>query len=166
MLNCNDIFCRKIYFARTAWLTISLVPTPIAFFLLAASGNGAALHIGTALVGLSSGFIFAAAVSITSELFGPNSFGVNHNIVITNIPIGSLVYGVVAALVYDANASSGLNIFTADMVVCMGRQCYFLTFVLWGCLSVVGLASSLLLFLRTRHAYEQFEENRITTLLY
>ncbi|KAJ7010997.1 protein NUCLEAR FUSION DEFECTIVE 4-like [Populus alba x Populus x berolinensis] len=94
---------RKMYFARTAWLTIALVPTPIAFFLLAASGNAVALHISTALVGLSSGFIFAAAVSITSELFGPNSVGVNHNILITNIPIGSLVYGFLAAIVYDSH---------------------------------------------------------------
>ncbi|KAG8634026.1 protein NUCLEAR FUSION DEFECTIVE 4 isoform X2 [Manihot esculenta] len=156
----------KMYFARTAWLTIALVPTPIAFFLLAISGSALALKIGTALVGLSSGFIFAAAVSITSELFGPNSIGVNHNILITNIPLGSLIYGLVAAIVYDSNASSvGLNIIT-DSVVCMGRKCYFLTFVWWGCLSVLGLGSSLLLFLRTRHAYDLFERNRISTQLY
>ncbi|CAK7355923.1 unnamed protein product [Dovyalis caffra] len=162
-----DYLRAKIYFARTAWLTIALVPTPIAFFLLAASGNGVALHISTALVGLSSGFIFAAAVSITAELFGPNSLGVNHNILITNIPIGSLVYGILAAIVYDSNVSSSLNIAT-DSGVCMGRQCYFLTFVWWGCLSVLGLTSSLLLFLRTRHAYDQFELKRVSsiTLLY
>ncbi|KAJ6415428.1 hypothetical protein OIU84_004259 [Salix udensis] len=160
-----DYIRAKVYFARTGWLAIGLVPTPIAFFLLVASGNGVALHIGTALVGLSSGFIFAAAVSITSELFGPNSIGVNHNILITNIPIGSLVYGVLAAVVYDSNVSSSLNIIT-DSAVCMGRQCYHLTFLWWGCLSVLGLTSSLLLFLRTRHAYDQFEAKRISTQLY
>ncbi|KAF9685640.1 hypothetical protein SADUNF_Sadunf03G0075500 [Salix dunnii] len=157
-----DYIRAKVYFARTGWLAIGLVPTPVAFFLLVASGHGVALHIGTALVGLSSGFIFAAAVSITSELFGPNSIGVNHNILITNIPIGSLVYGVLAAVVYDSNVSSSLNIFT-DSAVCMGRQCYHLTFLWWGCLSVLGLTSSLLLFLRTRHAYDQFEVKRIST---
>ena len=119
-----------------------------------------ALHVGTALIGLSSGFIFAAAVSVTSELFGPNSVGVNHNILITNIPIGSMVYGVVAAIVYDGNAGRGLKLKFADSVVCMGRQCYFLTFVWWGCLSILGLVSSLLLFLRTKHAYDAFERNR------
>ncbi|KAJ6695710.1 putative NODULIN-LIKE PROTEIN [Salix koriyanagi] len=157
-----DYIRAKVFFARTGWLAIGLVPTPIAFFLLVASGNGVALHIGTALVGLSSGFIFAAAVSITSELFGPNSIGVNHNILITNIPIGSLVYGVLAAVVYDSNVSSSLNIIT-DSAVCMGRKCYHLTFLWWGCLSVLGLTSSLLLFLRTRHAYDQFEAKRIST---
>ncbi|XP_050235019.1 protein NUCLEAR FUSION DEFECTIVE 4 isoform X2 [Mercurialis annua] len=154
----------KMYFARTAWLTIALVPTPVAFFLLAWSGNAMALNIGTALVGLSSGFIFAAAVSITSELFGPNSVGVNHNILITNIPIGSLIYGLLAALVYDAHALHSVMNVNSDSVVCMGRQCYFFTFVWWGCISVAGLSSSMLLFFRTRHAYDLFERKRISQL--
>lgn len=132
--------------------------------MLAASGTSLALHTGTALIGLSSGFIFAAAVSVTSELFGPNSVGVNHNILITNIPIGSLLYGFLAALVYDANAESTPgNFTTSDSVVCMGRQCYFWTFVWWGCISVLGLGSSVLLFLRTKHAYEHFEKHRMST---
>ncbi|XVF00004.1 hypothetical protein REPUB_Repub03eG0248900 [Reevesia pubescens] len=150
----------KLYFARTGWLTIALLPTPVAFFLLAAVGNSMALRVATALIGLSSGFIFATAVSVTSELFGPNSVGVNHNILITNIPIGSLVYGVLAAIVYDANEDRGLKLKYADSVVCMGRQCYFLTFVWWGCFSIMGLVSSLLLFLRTKHAYDAFVRNR------
>ncbi|KAK6947276.1 Nodulin-like [Dillenia turbinata] len=158
-----DFIRTKLYFARTGWFAIALVPTPIAFFLLAASLSSAALHIGTALIGLSSGFIFAAAVSVTAELFGPNSVGVNHNILITNIPVGSLIYGLLAALVYDSSAS---NRQLSDMVLCMGKKCYFLTFVLWGSISVLGLASSLLLFLRTRPAYQRFEHSRIFTQLY
>lgn len=148
-------------------MAIALLPTPIAFFLLAgASSSVLALHAGTALIGLSSGFIFAAAVSITSELFGPNSVGVNHNILITNIPLGSLLYGLLAAVIYDANASSSMGIIMTDSVVCMGRSCYLLTFVWWGCISMLGLVSSLLLFLRTRSAYDWFEHNRIATQLY
>lgn len=157
--------CRKLYFARTGWLTVALVPTPIAFFLLAVSGPGVVLHICTALIGLSSGFIFAAAVSITSELFGPNSVGVNHNILITNIPIGSLLYGLLSALVYDANTGPSLGqglSAVSNSTVCFGRDCYLLTFVLWGCTSVLGLTSSFLLFLRTRPTYKQFEHTRIS----
>ncbi|KAI7993228.1 Protein NUCLEAR FUSION DEFECTIVE 4 [Camellia lanceoleosa] len=161
-----DFMRVKVYFARTGWLAIGLVPTPIAFFLLAASGNTIALQTGTALIGLSSGFVFAAAVSVTSELFGPNNVGVNHNILITNIPVGSLIYGLLAALVYDSNARPSIGSMVSDSVVCMGRKCYFLTFVWWGCISVIGLASSVLLFLRTRPAYDRFEKNRRSTLLY
>ncbi|KAL8137203.1 hypothetical protein V2J09_003204 [Rumex salicifolius] len=159
-----DYIRTKFYFARTGWLALALIPTPVAFFLLAGSGGSIALQTGTALIGLSSGFIFAAAVSITSELFGPNNVGVNHNIVITNIPIGSLLYGLIAALVYDSNANSSNEIamVTTDSMVCMGRKCYFLTFVWWGCTSLVGLASSVVLFMRTRPAYDRFEYDRRT----
>ncbi|KAF8102889.1 hypothetical protein N665_0190s0010 [Sinapis alba] len=157
-----DYIRAKVYFARTGWLAIALLPTPIALFLLASSGTASALQAGTALIGLSSGFIFAAAVSITSELFGPNSVGVNHNILITNIPIGSLIYGFLAALVYDSHGSHRIQSIK-DSVVCMGRGCYYLTFVWWGCLSVLGLASSLVLFIRTRRAYQRFEQARISS---
>ncbi|ESQ55430.1 hypothetical protein EUTSA_v10024780mg [Eutrema salsugineum] len=159
-----DYIRAKVYFARTGWLAIALLPTPIALFLLASSGNASALQAGTALIGLSSGFIFAAAVSITSELFGPNSVGVNHNILITNIPIGSLIYGFLAALVYDSHGFNGIKTVT-DSVVCMGRDCYYLTFVWWGCLSVLGLASSLVLFIRTKRAYQRFEQARISSII-
>ncbi|KAH0850442.1 hypothetical protein HID58_095489 [Brassica napus] len=157
-----DYIRAKFYFARTGWLAIALLPTPIALFLLASSGTASALQVGTALIGLSSGFIFAAAVSITSEFFGPNGVGVNHNILITNIPIGSLIYGFLAALVYDSHGSTGIKSMT-DSVVCMGRGCYYLTFVWWGCLSVLGLGSSLVLFIRTRRAYQRFEQARISS---
>ncbi|CAD5328438.1 unnamed protein product [Arabidopsis thaliana] len=158
-----DYIRAKVYFARTGWLAIALLPTPFALFLLASSGNASALQAGTALMGLSSGFIFAAAVSITSELFGPNSVGVNHNILITNIPIGSLIYGFLAALVYDSHGFTGTKSMTSESVVCMGRDCYYLTFVWWGCLSLLGLGSSLVLFIRTRRAYQRFEQARISS---
>ncbi|XP_057488538.1 protein NUCLEAR FUSION DEFECTIVE 4-like [Actinidia eriantha] len=153
-----DFLRDKACFARTGWFAVAIVPTPIAFLLLALSGVEAALTAATAMIGLSSGFVFAAAVSITSELFGPNSAGVNHNIIITNIPLGSVLYGLVAALVYDANIeSSNGAVLGGDSMVCMGRKCYFDTFVLWGFMSLLGLASSFLLFLRTRHAYDHLE---------
>jgi MFS family permease len=131
---------------------------PLAFFLMWKSQDVITLVAGTALIGLSSGFIFAAAVSLTSELFGPISIGVNHNILITNIPLGSLLYGQIAALVYDAN---GQRMTVKDnrtgiidtMVVCMGSKCYSNTFFVWGCITVLGLMSSIALFLRTRPAY-------------
>ncbi|KAL6905978.1 hypothetical protein ACP4OV_003579 [Aristida adscensionis] len=153
-----DFLHRKVSFARTGWLTAALVPMPVAFFLMWKLQDGSTLVAGTALIGLSSGFIFAAAVSVTSELFGPNSIGVNHNILITNIPLGSLLYGQISALVYDAN---GQRLRVIDnqtgvidtMVVCMGAKCYSTTFFVWGCITMLGLVSSVALFLRTRPAY-------------
>ncbi|CAL9188536.1 protein NUCLEAR FUSION DEFECTIVE 4-like [Musa acuminata AAA Group] len=151
-----DFLRGKINFARTGWLAVAVVPMPLAFFLLAEVGDTHALLAGTALIALSSGFIFAAAVCITSELFGPNSLGVNHNILITNIPLGSLLYGLLAALIYDANGKSMVPLVLGDgMVLCMGRKCYAKTFLWWACITMVGLASSLALYLRTRAIYVQ-----------
>ncbi|TYH60149.1 hypothetical protein ES332_D08G273500v1 [Gossypium tomentosum] len=159
-----DFLHGKVNFARTGWLAVALVPTPIAFFLLAVSGSEVVLHASTAMIGLSSGFVFSAAVSITSELFGPNSAGINHNILITDIPIGSLLYGLLAALVYDSNVTSSVdkNVLQ-EAIVCMGRDCYIQTFIFWGCISLLGLISSFLLFLRTRPAYDDHETNRNRT---
>ncbi|KAK7277110.1 hypothetical protein RIF29_18260 [Crotalaria pallida] len=160
-----DFLSRKLHFARTGWFALALVPTPIAFIMLAISGSEAALHICTGMIGLSSGFVFSAAVSITSELFGPNNVGVNHNILITNIPLGSCLYGLLAALVYDSNAGSSMHptAWLREMTMCMGRKCYFQTFIWWGFISIIGLVSSFLLFLRTRKAYENFETNKTET---
>ncbi|KAL1204965.1 Protein NUCLEAR FUSION DEFECTIVE 4 [Cardamine amara subsp. amara] len=121
-----DFMHKRFRLTRTGWFAIALLPTPFAFFLLAVSSlQQTALQTATALIGLSSGFIFAAAVSITSDLFGPNSVGVNHNILITNIPIGSLLYGFIAASIYEANASPEITLIVSDSVVCIGRDCYF-----------------------------------------
>ncbi|CAK9328534.1 unnamed protein product [Citrullus colocynthis] len=160
-----DFMREKVRFARTGWLAIALVPTPIAFILLAASGSKIALQAGTGLIGLSSGFIFSASVSITSELFGPNSSGVNHNILITNIPLGSFLYGVLAAVAYDSNAeSSHQTAALGDAVVCIGQNCYLQTFVWWACISIFGLASSFLLFRRTRPAYDRHYESNLSKM--
>ncbi|KAM0046524.1 putative MFS transporter superfamily [Helianthus debilis subsp. tardiflorus] len=149
-----ELLRTKLYLARTGWLAVAIVPTTVAFLVLSLTETEVALEIGTSLIGLSSGFIFSAAVSITSDLFGPKNVGVNHNILITNIPFGSIIYGLVSAIVYDSNAGKSS--------VCRGRNCYFATFVMWGCVSILGLVSTVLLFVRTQHAYSRYEHKRIS----
>ncbi|KAJ3689479.1 hypothetical protein LUZ61_018643 [Rhynchospora tenuis] len=159
-----DFLRGKVNFARTGWMALALLPTPVGLFLLAKLGIKEALYAGTALIGLSSGFIFAAAVSVTSELFGANSIGVNHNILITNIPLGSLLYGQIAALVYDSNGTSyglrSIALFHDSIIVCMGTDCYAMTFLIWGSVACLGLLCSIILFLRTRSAYAEAERRR------
>lgn len=153
-----------MYYARTGWLALALVPTPIAFLLLVLSDSKATLIAATGLIGLSSGFVFSAAVSITSELFGPNRAGVNHNILITNIPIGSLLYSLLAALVYEANIGNSNKVVSRDgSMVCIGRDCYHETFVWWWWISMLGLTSSSLLSLRTKATYNRLEKQKHRT---
>ncbi|XP_047338298.1 protein NUCLEAR FUSION DEFECTIVE 4-like [Impatiens glandulifera] len=166
-----DILRDKMYFSRTGWLAMSIVPLPFAFLILIISGSKVVLCVATAIVGLSSGFVFAAAVSVTSELFGPNSAGVNHNLLITNIPMGSVMLGLLAAVVYDANiqGSSFLKAMFVGVetsMVCMGRGCYTMTFVVWGLLSMLGILSSWLLFVRTKHVYHLVERKRSSFIFY
>ncbi|ESR50587.1 hypothetical protein CICLE_v10033623mg [Citrus x clementina] len=156
-----DYLRNKVYFPRTGWLAIAVLPTPMAFCLLTASGSEIALNASTVLIALSSGFIFSTAVSVTSELFGPESASINHNILITNIPIGSLLYGLLAALVYDEHAGKLRHgNLLSEATVCIGRQCHMQTFMWWLFISSSGLISCFILFLRTRLAYNRFEKNR------
>ncbi|KAK6918077.1 Nodulin-like [Dillenia turbinata] len=137
-------------------LQLAFLPLPMAFFLLAPSGSTMAFHVGTTLVALSSGFIFSVAVSIISEICGPKGLGINHNILITNIPLGSFFYGFLAAVIYDLNSKrSKEEVKMGEVMVCMGKQCYTHSFLLWGCFSLLGLTSSLLLFRRTRPVYDR-----------
>ncbi|KAL3624573.1 hypothetical protein CASFOL_031241 [Castilleja foliolosa] len=160
-----DFLQGKINYARTGWLAFALIPTPIAFLLLVSSDSRTTLFTSTALIGLSSGFVFSAAVSITSELFGPNRAGVNHNILITNIPLGSLLYSLLAALTYEANIGNSNKIVSTDgsSMVCFGRDCYYETFVWWWWISVLGLVCSLSLFVRTKGIYERLEKGKNRT---
>lgn len=150
-----------MYYARTGWFALALVPTPMAFLLLVLSGSKTTLITSTAMIGLSSGFVFSAAVSITSELFGPNRAGVNHNILITNIPIGSLLCSLFAALVYEANIETSSK--GDKLMVCTGRSCYHQTFIWWWLISLIGLFSSSMLFVRTKAVYNCSEKTRNDT---
>ncbi|KAJ9537357.1 hypothetical protein OSB04_030090 [Centaurea solstitialis] len=157
----SQMYTKKYTSTRTGWLALSLVPMPIAFLLLVLSDTESALSTATGLIGISSGFVFSAAVSITSELFGSKSSGINHNILITNIPLGSLLYGVLGAVIYDNQIKMSTEaVVVGGSKVCMGRNCYNETFRWWGCISFFGLASSFLLFLRTKGAYQECYQKR------
>ncbi|PWA95834.1 nodulin-like, Major facilitator superfamily domain protein [Artemisia annua] len=150
----------RMYTTRTGMLMFSLVPLPIAFLLLVLSDHKTDLCVATGLIGICSGFLITTAVSLTSELFGSKSSGINHNILITNIPLGSLLYGVIAAVIYDDHIGISQTVDLDDKTVCIGRKCYQETFIIWGCICLVGLASSFLLFLRTKPAYELYYKKR------
>ncbi|PIN04287.1 hypothetical protein CDL12_23173 [Handroanthus impetiginosus] len=159
-----DFLQGTINYARTGWLALALIPTPTAFLLLVSSNTKATLIAATALIGLSSGFVFSAAVSITSELFGPNRAGVNHNILITNIPLGSLLYSLLAALIYEANIENSNKVVSRDgSMVCIGTDCYHQTFVWWFCISLLGVISSLLLFRRSKGTSNRLDKQKHRT---
>lgn len=117
------------------------------FFLLQ-NGTNLSLHVSTAIIGFSTGAITAMSISTTTELFGPDNFGVNHNVVVANIPLGSFLFGDLAALLYRKHGDHAQG-------KCMGLQCYNTTFLIWGSLCSFGTILAIILHLRTRNFYFQ-----------
>ncbi|KAL0914949.1 hypothetical protein M5K25_015342 [Dendrobium thyrsiflorum] len=132
--------------SNTGAIAVLMVFMSVSFFLPLSSRN-VCLFVSTAIIGLGSGAISSIAVSVSSELFGQENFSVNHNIVISNIPIGSFLFGSIAALIYDKGGAEGGRMDT----LCFGMECYSKTFIIWGCICSFGTILSFLLYSRTRN---------------
>ncbi|KAF5751240.1 protein NUCLEAR FUSION DEFECTIVE 4-like [Tripterygium wilfordii] len=139
-----DFWFSRYKISRPACIVTSMASMVIAFFLLL-SKTSLALYISTAVIGLSTGAITTLSVSTTTELFGTERFSINHNIVIANIPIGSLLFGYSAAVIYHKHANGAGK--------CLGMDCYAHTFIIWGCLCFLGTLLALALHFRTREFY-------------
>ena len=70
------------------WMCVALIPIPPTFFYLATRA-ATSLYVITFILGMCSRYITSTTVSMSADLFYMDSFGVNHNIVIVNIPLGS-----------------------------------------------------------------------------
>ncbi|XP_061354309.1 protein NUCLEAR FUSION DEFECTIVE 4 isoform X2 [Gastrolobium bilobum] len=142
-----DYFYRgKCKISRPASMVALMAPTAGAFFLLL-NKTHVALYISTAIIGVCTGAITSISVSTTTELFGPKNFSVNHNVVVANIPIGSFLFGYLAALIYRKEGHGHGK--------CMGMECYKNTFIIWGSLCFFGTFLALILHARTRKFYSQ-----------
>ncbi|GMY10473.1 protein NUCLEAR FUSION DEFECTIVE 4 [Fagus crenata] len=131
----------KDMISKPASIVVLMAPTAGAFFLLVNSSD-LSLHISSAIIGVCSGAITSIAVSTTTELFGTKNFSVNHNVVVANIPIGSFLFGYLAACLYRKEGNGHGK--------CMGMECYKYTFIIWGSLCFLGNFLALVLYTRTR----------------
>ncbi|XP_028768939.1 protein NUCLEAR FUSION DEFECTIVE 4 [Neltuma alba] len=142
-----DYFCRgKIRISRPASMAALMAPTAASFLLLL-NRSDRALYTSTAIIGICTGAITSISVSTTTELFGTKNFSVNHNILVANIPIGSFVFGYLAALIYRKGQDGEGK--------CIGMECYRSTFIIWGSLCFFGTLLALILHARTRKFYSQ-----------
>ncbi|KAF3454830.1 hypothetical protein FNV43_RR05278 [Rhamnella rubrinervis] len=141
--------------SRPGLIVLSMVPMAGAFFLLLSPTN-ISLYIGTAIIGVCSGAITSIAVTTTRELFGTENFSVNHNIVVANIPLGSLIFGYMAAMLYRKEGNRDGK--------CMGLKCYRNNFVIWGCVCILGIILAIILYARTRKFYLKRHDHHETQL--
>ncbi|VAI37909.1 unnamed protein product [Triticum turgidum subsp. durum] len=86
----------------------------------------------------------SVTVSATSELFGAKNFDVNHNVLVSNIPVGSLCFGYFSAFLYQREAGA------RGAATCSGASCYQATFAIWGATCVVGTLLCVVLYVRSR----------------
>jgi len=157
---------------RPGWMGIWMAPMAVAFLMLGLmnSTSKGVLCLSTAIVGTSVGAITSIAIPTSSEMFGMKRFGVNHNILITNIAFGSLLFGEVAGVLYDDSTSSGMDRLASfgmdkqstklSRHLCMGRQCFRKTFLLWGCVCLFGLVLCIILCMRTRELYDSIHKKQ------
>ncbi|CAN6350697.1 unnamed protein product [Urochloa humidicola] len=131
--------------SRTGSMAALMAPMSGAFFLLLHPRH-MSLYASTAVVGTCTGAITSVAASATNELFGTKNFGVNHNVVVANIPLGSLCFGYLAAYLYQRGARGG----GGGGNRCMGAACYRDTFILWGATCALGTALCVVLYARSR----------------
>lgn len=144
----------KYVVSRPASLVALMAPISGAFFILVNPTN-LCLYISTAIIGVCTGAISSIAVSLTSDLFGTTNFGVNHNVLVANIPLGSFLFGFFAARLYHKEGHGGGG-------RCIGIECYRGTFINWGSLSLLGTFLSLVLYARNRKFYLQRLQAAVT----
>nr|XP_034903468.1 protein NUCLEAR FUSION DEFECTIVE 4-like [Populus alba]TKR78450.1 hypothetical protein D5086_0000282330 [Populus alba] len=136
----------KSVIANPALTVLLMIPMPIAVFLLLDSNR--CLYISTGILGTCSGALIVINSMTTSELFGSKNSVAKQTIVLTNIPLGSLLFGYLAAINYQSEGAG-------DHGVCIGLQCYQKTFIIWGSICFTGTILSFLLHLRTQNLYSQ-----------
>ena len=132
---------------RPAVIGLLMIPMSASLFLLAISHDNTCLYMTTAVLGATSGAIIAISASTTAELFGVENAAVNHNIVLINIPVASLLFGHLAALNYDRERGTNIH------GKCLGFNCHRKTFIVWGFVCSVGAILSFVLHLRTRKVH-------------
>ncbi|XP_071725046.1 protein NUCLEAR FUSION DEFECTIVE 4-like [Rutidosis leptorrhynchoides] len=124
----------------SAILLLLMIPMPVAFFLLIVnSGSPICFYISTAIIGTCAGAMSCMTTPTISQMFGPEYSVISQTIFLTNYPIGTLIFGYLAAVNQEPNGV-------------VSNRDYTRNFVFWELISLVGTISSFCLFLRIRLA--------------
>ncbi|KAI5067524.1 hypothetical protein GOP47_0018052 [Adiantum capillus-veneris] len=120
-------------------------------YLLLATGAVGSLHIGSIVVGVCYGVRLSVSVPVASEMFGLKALGLTYNLLILNLPLGSVLFSsVLAGFLYDHEAAKD-----GSSNRCLGAHCYRLVFLLMAAVSGMGFVLDCILTLRTRSLYQR-----------
>ncbi|KAM5550039.1 protein NUCLEAR FUSION DEFECTIVE 4-like [Rosa sericea] len=154
----SEYFIRKAALPRPLWNAASQILMAVGYIVLAIGMPGS-LYIGSIVVGICYGVRLAITVPAASELFGLKYYGLIYNVLILNLPLGSLLFsGLLAGFLYDMEATptaGGGN-------TCIGAHCYRLVFVVMAIACVVGFGLDILLSIRTKRLYTKIQAGKKT----
>ncbi|XP_048234134.1 protein NUCLEAR FUSION DEFECTIVE 4-like [Ricinus communis] len=152
----SEYFIKKAGTPRPLWNAASQILMAVGYILMAMAMPGS-LYIGSIVVGICYGVRLAVTVPTASELFGLKYYGLIYNILILNLPLGSLLFsGLLAGLLYDAQAvptPGGGN-------TCVGAHCYRLVFIIMAIACVIGFGLDVVLSIRTKKVYSKIHASK------
>ncbi|MCO5551332.1 hypothetical protein L7F22_004833 [Adiantum nelumboides] len=155
----SEYFVRVAAVPRTAWMGVAKVPM-IGVFLWLATGSGAALYVGSMVLGFSNGALITLTIPIVSEFYGLKHFGTNFVLTVTYLVSGSYVFSSVAGVLYDRQLVSSSSSAEVISLTCYGSACYGSTFLILALCLTVGLAFDATLTLVSRSLYQKLRASR------
>ncbi|KAM0060528.1 putative major facilitator superfamily, MFS transporter superfamily [Helianthus debilis subsp. tardiflorus] len=148
----SDLFIHRYGLGRPLFFSLTQLIMVVGYLIIALRGN---LYIGSVIVGVCFGSQWSLMPTITLEIFGVKHMGTIFNSIGAANPIGSYIFSVqVIGKIYDneAQATRGL---------CHGLHCFMLSYFIFAGVSVFGVLSSFVLFLRTREVYASILQKQL-----
>ncbi|KAL5565801.1 hypothetical protein UlMin_028965 [Ulmus minor] len=148
----------KWKFPRPLMMTFVLLLSSIGHLLIAFPAPGS-VYIASIIIGFSFGAQLPLLFAIISELFGLKYYSTLFNCGQLASPLGSYILNVkVAGMLYDREAlkelaKNGFDRSSGKELICLGSQCYKLSFSILAAVTFFGALVSLILVFRTREFY-------------
>ncbi|KAI3793773.1 hypothetical protein L1987_36395 [Smallanthus sonchifolius] len=155
----SEILLVRYKFPRPLMLSLVLFLSCVGLLMIAFPIKGS-VYLASIIIGFSFGAQMPLIFAIISELFGLKHYSTLFNWGLLASPLGSFVLNVkVTGPLYDREALKELAMKgvlskgAVEELVCMGSQCYRLSFVILACVCCFGGLASLILVIRTREFY-------------
>ncbi|CAK9187241.1 unnamed protein product [Ilex paraguariensis] len=155
----SDSLLAKYKIPRPLMMTLVLFLSCIGLLLIAFPFPGS-VYAASVIIGFSFGAQLPLIFAIISELFGLKYYSTLFNCGQLASPLGSYILNVkVTGPLYDREAlkqltKKGLNRSSVKELICIGKQCYRLPFIILASVTCFGALSSLILVARTREFYK------------
>ncbi|KAM0060526.1 putative major facilitator superfamily, MFS transporter superfamily [Helianthus debilis subsp. tardiflorus] len=148
----SDLFIHRYGLGRPLFFSLTQLIMVVGYLIIALRGN---LYIGSVIVGVCFGSQWSLMPTITLEIFGVKHMGTIFNSIGAANPIGSYIFSVqVIGKIYDKEAQ-------ATRGLCHGLHCFMLSYFIFAGVSVFGVLSSFVLFLRTRGVYASILQKQL-----